>query len=158
MQNQPKISIIIPIWNTEKYLRKCLASVVNQTYTNLEIICINNGSTDSCADIIKEFAANDKRIKTIYQEHTSLGEARNRGLDSATGDYITFVDSDDWLDTEALKEVLDRMEKWRINQTPVDMLVCNYIYDHLYEGRQQQIHYRNVFESGSPVILSLSSG
>ena len=101
MQNQPKISIIIPIWNTEKYLRKCLASVVNQTYKNLEIICINNGSTDSCADIIKEFAANDKRIKTIYQEHTSLGEARNRGLDSATGDYITFVDSDDWLELDA---------------------------------------------------------
>ena len=98
-QDKPKISVIIPIWNTENYLRKCLRSLVSQTYENLEIICINNGSTDSCADIIKEFI-NDKRIVSVYQEHTSLGEARNKGLEIATGDYISFVDSDDWLEPD----------------------------------------------------------
>ena len=98
-QDKPKISVIIPIWNTENYLRKCLRSLVSQTYQNLEIICINNGSTDSCADIIKEFI-NDKRIVSVYQEHTSLGEARNKGLELATGDYIAFVDSDDWLEPD----------------------------------------------------------
>lgn len=117
-QEKPKISVIIPIWNTENYLRKCLRSLVSQTYQNLEIICINNGSTDSCADIIKEFI-NDKRIVSVYQEHTSLGEARNKGLEIATGDYIAFLDSDDWLEPDTYDVNLQPF----LNDSEIDLVV-----------------------------------
>lgn len=106
MENSPKISVIIPIWNMEKYLQKCLESIVSQTYRNLEIICINNGSTDDSAKILNEYAAKDNRIKIITQNHTSLGEARNRGLEEVSGEYVTFVDADDWLEESAYSQAI----------------------------------------------------
>lgn len=96
--SKPKISIIIPVYNVEQYLRKCLDSVVNQTYTNLEIICINDGSTDNSFEILDEYAQKDSRIIVINQENGGVSSARNRGLDIATGEYIAFVDPDDFLE------------------------------------------------------------
>lgn len=92
-----KISIIIPIYNVEKYLSQCLDSVINQTYHNLEIILVNDGSTDSCPQICEEYAAKDNRIKVIHKQNGGLSDARNAGLKIATGDFISFVDSDDLL-------------------------------------------------------------
>lgn len=111
MSIQPKVSIIIPIWNTEKYLEKCLDSVVNQTLKDIEIICVNNGSTDSCAEIIEKYAKNDSRIKVITTEHGYLSNARNNGLKEATGEYLFFCDSDDWLELSAFEEWYNHTKK-----------------------------------------------
>lgn len=98
------ISIIVPVYNVEKYLGKCLDSIVNQTYSNLEIICVNDGATDSSRSILEEYAVKDQRIKIIDKENGGLSDARNAGLRCASGEYLMFVDSDDWLDVTACEK------------------------------------------------------
>lgn len=100
------ISIIVPVYNVEKYLSKCLDSLIGQTYCNLEIICVNDDSPDGSIDILREYANRDKRIKVIHQGNTGLSGARNTGLCHATGDYIMFVDSDDWVDLNICEKAL----------------------------------------------------
>ena len=92
-----KISIIVPIYNVEKYLRDCIESIINQTYTNIEIILVNDGSTDSSLEICKEYAEKNDKIKIVNKKNGGLSDARNYGLEHATGKYIMFVDSDDYL-------------------------------------------------------------
>lgn len=92
-----RVSIIIPVYNTAKYLEKCLASIVSQTLKDIEIICVDDGSTDNSVSILEEFAKQDKRIKIIVQNNQKQGAARNRGISSARGEYIAFVDSDDYV-------------------------------------------------------------
>ena len=87
----PKVSVIIPVYNVEKYLRECLDSVINQTLKDIEIICVDDGSTDSSGKILDEYAQKDKRIKVIHQENQGLGAAHNVGIDLAKGEYIGFV-------------------------------------------------------------------
>ena len=96
------ISIIIPIYNVEKYLPDCLNSVISQTYSNIEIILVDDGSPDGCAKICDYYAKKDNRIKVIHQKNGGLSNARNSGIKIATGKYITFVDSDDYIDKQAL--------------------------------------------------------
>lgn len=96
----PKISVIIPVYNTEKYLSRCLDSVVNQTFKDLEIICVNDGSTDNSNEILDRYASKDNRITVINQKNGGLSAARNTGLRHASGQYIGFVDSDDWIDID----------------------------------------------------------
>lgn len=98
--NQPLVSIIVPIYKVEPYLRRCLNSIVTQTYTNLEIILVDDGSPDSCPQICDEYAEKDRRIIVIHKENGGLSDARNAGLDICTGKYISFVDSDDWVEKE----------------------------------------------------------
>ena len=93
-----KVSVIVPVYNVEKYLRKCLESLVNQTLKEIEIICINDGSEDSSLDILNEYASKDSRLKIVTQENSGLSIARNNGIKLAKGEYIGFVDSDDWVD------------------------------------------------------------
>lgn len=103
-----KISVIIPVYNVENYLDKCLSSVINQTYKNLEIICINDCSTDNSLDILKLYAEEDKRIKIIDRKtNGGLSVARNSGLEVATGDYVYFIDSDDYIDNNYLEKMLE---------------------------------------------------
>lgn len=92
-----KISVIIPIYNVEQYIHECMNSVMNQTYTNLEIILVDDGSTDNCPAICDEYAMKDSRIKVIHKENGGLSDARNAGLEIATGKYIGYVDSDDYI-------------------------------------------------------------
>lgn len=103
MTNQAKVSVIIPIYNVEQYLPKCLASVVQQTLKDIEIICVNDGSTDNCLKILEEFKSKDNRIKIINKENAGLGNARNSGLEVANGEYISFIDSDDYIDEDFLE-------------------------------------------------------
>ena len=91
----PAISIIIPIYNVEKFLRRCLESVQNQTFQNWEAICVNDGSPDNSAKIVTEFAEKDKRFKLVNKENGGLSDARNVGMQHATGDYILYLDSDE---------------------------------------------------------------
>lgn len=106
--NNPQISVIIPVYNVEPYLRECLDSVVNQTFRDLEIICVNDGSTDGSAAILDEYAAKDSRIQIVTKENGGLNSARNAGLDIATGEYFAIVDSDDWLDVTAYEKAYAR--------------------------------------------------
>ena len=98
MEDTPKISIIVPVYNVEAYLPQCMDSLINQTYGNLEIICVNDGSLDGSDQILQEYAARDDRVHLIEQENQGLSGARNTGLKYATGEFIMFVDSDDWID------------------------------------------------------------
>lgn len=116
---KPAISIIVPIWNTEKYLRRCLTSLVNQTKKDIEIVCVNDGSPDNSLDIIKEFTAKDARVKLVDQKNQGVAVARNVGLKHATGKYIMWCDSDD-------EYVLNMCEKMfnAIEIQKVDLVVC----------------------------------
>lgn len=101
------ISIIIPIYNSEKYLAQCLESIISQTYTNFEVICVNDGSIDRSADICKTFVDQDPRIHLFNQENGGVSLARNRALKEATGDYVCFVDSDDMIEPHYLENLLE---------------------------------------------------
>ncbi|MBQ4243839.1 MAG: glycosyltransferase, partial [Clostridia bacterium] len=94
------ISVIVPVYKTEKYLDRCVNSIVNQTYKNLEIILVDDGSPDRCPELCDRWAEKDNRIKVIHQENGGMSAARNAGLRIAKGDYIGFVDSDDWIDND----------------------------------------------------------
>ena len=99
----PAISIIIPIYNVEKYLRRCLESVQNQTFQDWEAICVNDGSPDNSADIVREFAARDARFKLVNKENGGLSDARNAGMAVASGEYILYLDSDDFIHPQTLE-------------------------------------------------------
>ena len=107
-----KISVIIPVYNREKSLKKCLDSVMGQTYKNLEIILVDDGSKDSSGVICDEYAAGDSRIKVIHQQNAGVAAARNAGLAMATGDYIGWVDSDDWIEPDMYECMLDNAQKY----------------------------------------------
>ncbi len=95
-----KISVVVPVYNVEKYLRECLESLVNQTFKDIEIICVNNGSTDNSLEILEEYAKKDSRIIVINQENRGPSGSRNRGLECVRGEYLAFVDSDDYMDLD----------------------------------------------------------
>ena len=107
--DNPLVSIILPIYNVEKYLPKCLDSVINQTYKNIEIICVNDGSPDNSQQILEEYRLQDSRIIIINQENNGLATARNTGLKNATGEFIYFLDSDDWIDKNLLYITLEQI-------------------------------------------------
>ena len=94
---QSKISIIVPVYNTGKYLPRCLESIMKQTYQNIEIVLVDDGSTDDSFSICEEYAARDSRIVVVRQENMGNNAARKTGVNVSTGNYITFVDSDDWI-------------------------------------------------------------
>ncbi len=104
------VSVIIPVYNVEKYLPKCLDSVIGQTYKNLEIICVNDGTPDNSSAILESYAEKDSRIRIINQENKGLSGARNTGIAFATGDYIVFLDSDDWMDVETIETAIKYSE------------------------------------------------
>ena len=111
MKRMPKISVIIPVYKVEQYLPECLDSIINQTYKNLEIICIDDGSPDNSGKILDEYASKDNRIRVIHKENGGISSARNAGLDIATGDWISFVDSDDWLDINTYEKLLSSADE-----------------------------------------------
>ncbi len=120
------ISVIIPIYNVEKYLTKCIESVINQTYKNLEIILVNDGSTDNSKEIIDKYSSIDSRIKVINKKNGGLSDARNVGIELAKGEYITFLDSDDWIELN----MYEKLYKY-IKQENADIVQCSYqkVYD-----------------------------
>jgi len=101
------ISIIVPIYNTESYLRKCIDSILSQTYKNIELILVDDGSDDKCPEICDEYAKKDKRVIVIHQDNAGVSVARNVGLDNAKGEYIGFVDCDDWIEPDMYEVLYD---------------------------------------------------
>ena len=114
------ISIIVPVYNVEKYLEKCVNSIVNQTYKNLEIILVDDGATDSSGKLCDELAKIDNRIKVYHKENGGLSDARNYGVEKSTGEYIGFVDSDDYIDAEMYEKLYEAIKKEN-----VDVAECN---------------------------------
>ena len=119
-EHEKLISIIIPIYNTDQYLRQCLDSIINQSYKNFEVLLINDGSVDDSADICKEYVERDSRFRYFEKENRGVSSARNLGLKNANGDYITFIDSDDWVDSNYL-EVL----KYTLEENDSDVAVAS---------------------------------
>ncbi len=123
--NNPKISVIIPVYNVEQYLNRCLDSIVNQTLKEIEIICVNDGSTDNSLSILKEYASKDNRIKIIDKENEGLGYTRKVGLDNATGKYILFCDSDDYYsELTAFEKLFNYAIKINSDITAFDFYHC----------------------------------
>lgn len=130
-----KISVIIPVYKVEKYLKRCVESVVNQTYKNIEIILVNDGSPDKCGEICDEYARIDSRIKVIHKENGGLSSARNSGLDIASGDYIMFVDSDDWLSEVSLEQLNEYID--------MDYDIINFKFSFVKENSKELIETNN---------------
>ncbi len=120
-QEKALISLIIPVYKVEKYLEKCIQSVINQTYENLQIILVDDGSPDNCGKICDEYAKKDHRIEVIHKSNGGLSDARNKGLEIAKGEYIGFVDSDDYIEAD-MYEVLYNLLK----QYNADVSICNF--------------------------------
>lgn len=115
------VSIIIPVYNCEKYIGKCLESVLGQTYKNVEIIVIDDGSTDQSLEVINRTVQAKSNVKVIHQENQGVSEARNRGIESAAGDYVTFLDGDDYLGESYIESLMKAAE-----QNNADLVICGY--------------------------------
>ena len=131
-QDQIYISVIIPVHNTAEYLPVCLDSLLKQTMREIEFILINDGSTDNSGEILASYVKKDSRFRLITQENRGFAGARNRGLEEARGNYVGFVDSDDWID-EHMYSVLWE-EVCRAEEKP-DIVQCSYIHEYLPEAR-----------------------
>ena len=106
-----KVSVIIPVYNAEKYLEECLDSLLRQTFTDMEIICVDDGSTDSSAEILKRFQEKDRRIRVLFQENQYAGIARNNGMKIAQGEYLLFLDADDFFEDTLLEKIYSQGKK-----------------------------------------------
>ena len=120
---EPLISVIVPVYNVEKYLDKCVGSIVNQTYKNLEIILVDDGSPDNCPKMCDDWARKDKRIKVIHKKHGGVSDARNKGIEIASGEYIGFVDSDDYVEKNYIFVLYDLVKRYNVMLAVAD----NYI-------------------------------
>lgn len=123
MDGTPAVSVIIPAWNASRYLRQCLDSVISQTLTNIEILCIDDGSTDDTPDILREYEEKDSRISVFRQENCGAGAARNHALRHVKGKYLSFLDSDDFFEPEMLEKSFAAAEK---NQADIVVFGCDY--------------------------------
>lgn len=118
-----KVSVIIPVYNSEKYVEKCVRSVMNQTYRDLEIIIVNDGSTDSSGEILERLGEEDKRIRLFHQENGGVAVARNRGLEDTTGEYLTFVDGDDYI----AEDYIERLYAYAVEKG-AELVICGLTY------------------------------
>lgn len=123
MENTPPLSVIVPVYNVEDYLGRCVDSILNQTYRNLEVILVDDGATDSSGAICDAYAGKDPRVHVIHKENGGLSSARNVGIEAAAGEYITFVDSDDWIEPDAYEKMLAVARELNVK------LVCGGRYD-----------------------------
>ncbi|MGI6094991.1 MAG: glycosyltransferase family 2 protein [Lachnospiraceae bacterium] len=139
---QDVISVIVPVYNVEKYLRRCVDSILNQTYSNLEILLIDDGSTDASGVICDEYSKSDPRIKVFHKENGGVSSARNYGIERATGTYLGFIDSDDWIDCHMYETLLNNMLQYNADVSDIDSITTT-----------EEIVYRN-----SKEIISVKKG
>ncbi|MCM1292335.1 MAG: glycosyltransferase [Bacteroides sp.] len=147
----PRISIIVPVYNVERYLRECVDSILCQTMADFELIMVDDGSSDSSPAICDEYAARDPRVRVIHQANAGVSAARNAGLDAARGEWISFVDADDWIEPEMLEELLSQAER-----EGADIAYCdfNFIYE---DGRKEQYSTCNLSGKGHKVVAEYIS-
>lgn len=142
-----KISVIVPIYNTKEELIKCLSSICGQTYRNLEIICIDDGSTDGSEKILDMFAKRDSRIVSIHQENWGESNARNTGLKRATGEYIAFCDCDDWIENTMYETLVNTLE-----ENMVEMVASSWYRDEYIDDAQESVKIQNVLQPVTGII------
>lgn len=118
----PKLSVIVPIYNTEKYLSNCIESILNQTFADFELILVDDGSTDGSGDVCDEYCQSDDRVKVIHQKNGGVTEARKQGIEVALGEYISFIDSDDWIESNMYQAMLEKADAY-----DADMILCDMI-------------------------------
>ena len=147
--NYPLISVIIPIYKVEAYLSRCLDSILQQSYSNLELLCVNDGSPDGCLEILQDYARKDSRVKVINQKNQGVSAARNNGLREASGDYIAYIDSDDWIHEQYFELMMKYMLEYK-----ADVVFCEgmKVYDDekpevvVYQGAQaQKVNIQKIF-------------
>ncbi|MBQ8418228.1 MAG: glycosyltransferase [Phascolarctobacterium sp.] len=119
----PKLSIIVPVYKVEQYIHKCVDSILNQTFTDFELILVDDGSPDNCGKICDEYAQKDKRVRVIHKENGGVSQARNLGIDEAEGEYITFIDPDDWIALDMYEKLFDLIGKEDLD------VVCFEVYE-----------------------------
>lgn len=151
MENQPLLSVIIPAYNVEKYIDHCLNTVTNQTYKNLEIIIVDDGSPDNSGKIIDDWSKKDCRIKVIHKENGGLGFARNSGLEIATGDYIAFIDSDDYIDLNMYETLINKAI-----ETKSDIVYCGFHKEVNYDSFEDISDFSTEITFNENQILDLS--
>lgn len=122
--NSELISIIVPVYNVEKYLERCVYSIINQTYKNIEIILIDDGSTDNCNIICDRFKMEDNRVKVIHKSNEGLSSSRNKGIEITSGNIICFIDSDDYIESNMIEILKNNMDKYNS-----DISICNFYYE-----------------------------
>lgn len=154
MPSSPKVSIIVPIYNVAKYLPACLDSILSQTYSNLEIILVDDGSTDNSGQIADNYATKDSRIKVVHQKNRGQSAARNCGLVMATGDFISFIDADDEIKSNFVKKLIG------LYNSDVSLAVCGHEYRRLYNNSSSNLYQshlkpRRPTESHKSYILKL---
>ena len=149
------ISIVVPVYEVEKYLKKCVHSILNQTYNNLEIILVDDGSPDRCGLICDEYAQKDNRVKVIHKENGGLSDARNVGIKASLGDYIMFVDSDDYIELNSAEYLVEYMDKLNLD------IVCSNTWKKIDENEtyNKPFMYENKVISGEEYIAhGMSTG
>ena len=132
-----KLSIIVPVYKVEQYIHKCVDSILNQTFTDFELILVDDGSSDNCGKICDEYAHKDERVRVIHKENGGVSSARNLGIDEAKGEYISFIDPDDWIELNMYEEIFNYVEESKID------IACFEVYE--VKGNKCSAHYR--FES-----------
>ena len=141
------ISVIVPIYKVEQYLDRCIESIAGQTCQNLEILLIDDGSPDSCGEICDRWAKRDERIRVVHKTNGGLSEARNTGILMARGEYLSFVDSDDWIESDMLEKLLDA-----ILRENADIAVCNFVYE--MSGCREEAEEKRAYQIQEEKVLS----
>ena len=118
--NTPRLSIIVPVYNVEKYIHSCINSILNQHFSDFELILVDDGSTDNCGKICDEYASSDKRVRIIHQENGGVSAARNKGIDVSQGEIIGFVDSDDIICADMYQKMVDFMDVHQLDAVCAD--------------------------------------
>ena len=121
MTNQPLVSIIVPVYRAEKYIHQCVESILAQTYSNIEVILVDDGSPDRCGEICDEYAAQDCRVKVIHQQNGGVSVARQTGIEHAIGVYSIHADPDDWVDPTMIEEMVAKAK-----EDAADMVICDF--------------------------------
>lgn len=151
---QPKISVIVPIYNTHRHLRRCLDSIINQNYTNLQILLINDGSTDSSPSICDEYAALDERVTAIHTHNHGVSSARNLGIEMSIGDFVSFIDSDDWIEVDSYEHLIGCILKHH-----VDAVMFEYSVDYENGRTLKKSNYgiQGIMDKSSAIEATISS-
>jgi glycosyltransferase EpsH len=164
MDSQPSVSVVIPIYNAERYLDNCLKSILGQTYLNIEVICVNDGSTDASVEIARRYAAIDERMIILDKINEGVSKARNDGIKAASGEFVMFVDADDWIERNTCKVALAAML-----ENNADIVIWSYISEtatrstrkeifpenQVFESKEVKLYRKSVIEKSDAVFIDL---
>lgn len=144
------ISIIVPIYQSEQTLRKCLESILSQTFREFEVLLVNDGSTDRCAEICGEYVKKDSRVRFIEKSHSGVSDTRQMGLENATGEYVIHCDSDDWMEPTMLEKLYEKAI-----ESGVDMVVCDF-WEEFHSKSQVNKQFPHEYDASSPIARQIS--